>query len=234
MKAKLCAILTALAVMATANVTGAATMAARVVRVIDGDTVTVIVAGNVPYRIRLAGIDAPEHDQAFGGRATANLSRLVLGKDVILDCGKDESYGRLVCKVMLPTGEDVGLDQVKAGEAWHYKEFEPKQTRRDRALYAAAEDAAHERRIGLWADTRPTPPWSFRHDVEAKLCFDASDHRVACDAGYRGAVRGNGRTRIYEWPGCPYFDAIAFRNRVPFRDAKAAEAAGYRAARNCP
>ncbi len=49
-----------------------------------------------------------------------------------------------------------------------------------------------------------------------------------------GPVRGNRRSHIYEWPGCPYYDRIAPANRVAFASPEAAKAAGYRAARNCP
>ncbi|MGH6989699.1 MAG: thermonuclease family protein [Stellaceae bacterium] len=226
-----------LVIVSLIAVTGAAparTITARVVRVIDGDTIVVRAADHVAYRIRLSGIDAPEYNQRFGRRATENLARLVAGKVVTLDCDGEESYGRPVCKILLSNGEDVDLDQLKAGAAWDYKQFDDEQTPRDRRLYAAAEDTAHEGRIGLWTDPDPNPPWAFRHDVTATLCFDGSDRRVACDADYHGAVRGNRRTSIYEWPGCPYYNAIAFHNRVPFRDAAAAEAAGYRPARNCP
>jgi phosphatidylserine/phosphatidylglycerophosphate/cardiolipin synthase-like enzyme len=49
-----------------------------------------------------------------------------------------------------------------------------------------------------------------------------------------GAIVGNRRSMIYEWPGCPYYDAISEGNRVEFPNAQAAKAAGYRAAKNCP
>ncbi len=49
----------------------------------------------------------------------------------------------------------------------------------------------------------------------------------------KGPVRGNRRSMIYQWPGCPYYDAISERNRVEFPSAQAAEAAGYRPAKNC-
>jgi phosphatidylserine/phosphatidylglycerophosphate/cardiolipin synthase-like enzyme len=49
-----------------------------------------------------------------------------------------------------------------------------------------------------------------------------------------GAVVGNRRSMIYEWPGCPYYDKIAPRNRVEFPSAQAAKASGYRPAGNCP
>jgi endonuclease YncB( thermonuclease family) len=212
----------------------AQTMTARVVGVTDGDTITVLAPGNVQYRIRLAGIDAPEHNQAFGTRSKQNLSRLVFAKTVTLDCGKEESYGRLVCKVLLPSGEDADLDQVKAGMAWHYKQFEQEQSLGDREAYAAAEDAAREAHRGLWADAHPNPAWDFRHGTQSRLCFDKSNHRIDCGEQYAGPVRGNRRSHIYEWPDCPYYDAIAPYNRVEFVNREAAQAAGYRAARNCP
>jgi phosphatidylserine/phosphatidylglycerophosphate/cardiolipin synthase-like enzyme len=46
-------------------------------------------------------------------------------------------------------------------------------------------------------------------------------------------VIGNRRTMIYQSPGCRFYDKIALRNRVEFPDAQAAEAAGYRPAKNC-
>jgi endonuclease YncB( thermonuclease family) len=59
-----------------------------------------------------AVIDAPESSQAFGQRSKQNLSRLVFGKEVSLNCGKEESYGRLVCKILID-GADADLTQVR-------------------------------------------------------------------------------------------------------------------------
>lgn len=73
----------------------------RVVRVTDGDTITVLDARKVQHRIRLAGIDAPEKKQAFGTRAKENLSYLVFGKTVRVDGRKKDQYGRLVGKVLV-------------------------------------------------------------------------------------------------------------------------------------
>jgi hypothetical protein len=44
----------------------------------------------------------------------------------------------------------------------------------------------------------------------------------------------NRRSHIYEWLGCPYYDAISPKTRVPFASAQTVEQAGYRPARNCP
>lgn len=46
-------------------------------------------------------------------------------------------------------------------------------------------------------------------------------------------VRGNRNSMIYHWRGCPNYDDIAPKNRVDFTSPTAAEAAGYRPARNC-
>jgi endonuclease YncB( thermonuclease family) len=202
------------------------------VRIADGDTITVQGNSGREIEVRLQGIDAPEHNQAFGEEATANLARLVSGKTVTLDCNGEQTYGRWVCKVLLPNGEDVDLDQVKAGCAWHYKQYAFSQSEDDQAKYGAAEDSAREARLGLWADTNPAQPQDFRHGTQSRLCFDPPEHRIMC--AYNGPVRGNRRSHIYHWPGCRNYDDIADYNRVEFPNRQAAEAEGFRAARNCP
>lgn len=48
-----------------------------------------------------------------------------------------------------------------------------------------------------------------------------------------GTIVGNRRSRIYHWSGCPGYNRISRKNRVRFADVAAAQAAHYRAARNC-
>lgn len=210
------------------------TFSARVVGITDGDTITVVAPGNRQYTIRLKGIDAPEHAQAFGTASRKYLASRVFGKQVELQCEKAESYQRLICKVTLPGGEDVCLDQIRAGLAWHYKQFQDEQSPADRAIYAGAEDAARIAHRGLWSQPHPVEPQDFRHGTLSQLCFAAGNRRIACSQAYTGPVRGNRHSMIYEWPGCPYYDRIARYNRVKFANAAAAQAAGYRPARNCP
>jgi len=57
--------------------------------------------------------------------------------------------------------------------------------------------------------------------------------QAAPKAGARPIV-GNRHSMIYEWSGCPYYDKIAPGNRASFPNAQAAQAAGYRPAKNCP
>ena len=116
---------------------GSQTLTGRVVRIADGDTITVLDSSDTQHRIRLEGIDAPESHQAFGTQSKKNLSQMVFGKDVTVVYQKTDQYGRLVGKILL-VGKDINLEQVKAGMAWHYKEYQREQTPEDRELYAAA------------------------------------------------------------------------------------------------
>jgi endonuclease YncB( thermonuclease family) len=137
------------------------TLEGRVVGVADGDTITVLGAGNRQTRVRLQGIDAPESRQAFGQVSKLSLGDLVFDKKVVVEYQKTDRYGRTLGKV-IAEGRDVNLLQVKAGLAWHYKYYQDEQSPADRRLYADAEAEARSARRGLWADSNPTPPWDFR------------------------------------------------------------------------
>ena len=76
------------------------TLSGRVVRVVDGDTLVLLVSGHDQERIRLAGIDCPERKQAFGTKAKEALARLAAGKEVTVEWEKRDRYGRVVGKVM--------------------------------------------------------------------------------------------------------------------------------------
>lgn len=139
----------------------------KVVGVADGDTVTVLDAGNVQHKIRMLGIDAPEKRQAFGQKAKENLSDLVFGKTVTVRVVKIDKYGREVAKISLD-GEDINLRQVKDGFAWHYKDYQREQSASDRQIYAEAEDSARLARSGLWFDENPQKPQDFRKKKKDK------------------------------------------------------------------
>ena len=116
---------------------------AKVVGVMDGDTVKVLDANNVEYKIRLAGIDAPEHDQPFGQRSKQSLSRAVMGKNGADRVGQAgplrpshrQGLGGPVGTALrtgpsCPKTLDVNLAQLTVGLAWHYKEYAKEQSPR--------------------------------------------------------------------------------------------------------
>lgn len=153
------------------------TIQGAVVGISDGDTITVLDSNKTQHKVRLAGIDAPEKAQAFGERSKQHLSDLVFGKKVIVDWNKTDKYGRTVGKVIV-NGQDANLGQVQAGLAWHYKQYEKEQLASDRSSYAQAEIDARTRKVGLWHDAAPTPPWDFRHHT---VDIPSSSHQPAAE-----------------------------------------------------
>jgi endonuclease YncB( thermonuclease family) len=140
----------------------AESLVGKVVGVSDGDTITLLDTNQQQHKIRLTGIDAPEKTQAFGQVSKKSLSDLVFNKRVEILWEKRDRYQRILGKVVLD-GNDICLEQVKLGMAWHYKKYQREQSSEDRSRYALAENNARSARLGLWADESPVQPSEFRH-----------------------------------------------------------------------
>ena len=140
-------------------------LAGRVVKVADGDTITILDSSNTQHKIRLSGIDAPERKQAFGDRSRQALADAVAGRDVVIDWNKRDRYKRIVGKVLV-SGQDINLQQVRNGMAWHYKKYENEQDVEDRSRYAHEEFEAQRDKVGLWRDKDPVAPWDYRQTLK--------------------------------------------------------------------
>lgn len=144
---------------AAANATN---LTGRVVSIADGDTLTLQV-GRQQHAIKLVAIDAPERYQAWGDRSQANLSRLALNQMAVADCSGFYQKDHRLCKLMV-NRVDIGLEQVQSGMAWWSRQEAHAQSAEDQSAYANAELMAKLRRLGLWGDTHPVPPWEFRNE----------------------------------------------------------------------
>lgn len=150
---------TALTLCFFATAATAGTITGRVTRVIDGDTIEILV-DRQPTRVRLAEIDAPEKKcgQPFNEAARLNLASMVAGKPVEVRISGHDRYGRSIGRVF-SAGQDVNAAQVRAGFAWQYRAYSA-----DLQL-SAQEVSARNARRGLWSDPRPIAPWTWRHDL---------------------------------------------------------------------
>jgi endonuclease YncB( thermonuclease family) len=144
----------------------AETLIGRVVSVQDGDTLTVLVAGQ-RVKARLAGIDAPERDQPFGEKSRESLSRMAFNRTVSVAVQKIDDYGRTIGTVTV-AGSNVEAEQVRRGLAWVYRQYS-----HDAQLLALEAEARAARR-GLWADANPTPPWDWRHSGQTEQTLTRS------------------------------------------------------------
>ena len=168
------AVVLALSLLLASPASAADLLEGRVVRIADGDTLTVLTNSQSQVKVRLAGIDAPERAQPFGERSKQNLARLVAGKPVEVRWHKRDRYGRVVGQVWVvspdarcqgggcPKTLDAGLAQVTVGLAWHYKKYAGEQSEEDRERYAFAEVEARAKRAGLWREADAVAPWEWR------------------------------------------------------------------------
>lgn len=138
----------------------------KVVKITDGDTVHVLDQSRVKHIIRLMGIDTPEKKQPFGQKAKQNLAGSVAGEHVEVEHNNKYHFDRLIGK-LLKHGQDINLQQVKDGYAWHYKKYQKEQSKLDRALYSSAEILAKKKRIGLWS-APAVAPWDYRRAKRKK------------------------------------------------------------------
>ncbi len=134
----------------------------QVTAVLDGDTLELIDLNNQEFRVRLQGIDAPEKTQAYGPQAKALLTRITLNQTAHVIWNEKDKYGRIIGKVLIKEN-DICLEMIAAGLAWHFTRYEQSQSEDDRQLYKATEKKVREQRKGLWADINPQPPWKYRH-----------------------------------------------------------------------
>jgi endonuclease YncB( thermonuclease family) len=138
-----------------------AELSGRIISIEDGDTLTLLEANGLPHKIRLLGTDAPEQNQEFGPKARTNLSAMAFEQTARADCRGHDRALRALCVVRVGT-QDLGLEQIRAGGAWWYREEAKAQSAGERADYAQAEFLAKIHRYGLWHSTNPTPPWAWR------------------------------------------------------------------------
>ena len=133
----------------------------KVIKVSDGDTITLLDSNNQKHKIRLKGIDAPESQQVYGDISTQSLSELVYDKEVLVTWDKKDKYYRILGKVIVD-GRDANYEQLKKGLAWYYKQYEKDLSDIDKQRYSEAEEWARNYSEGLWADSKSIPPWEFR------------------------------------------------------------------------
>ena len=142
-----------LAVSVAAAAAHAETFEANVVGVQDGDSLTVM-RERQRVRVRLVGIDAPEHGQPFGDQSRKSLAMLCWKKRASIAWLEKDSHQRLLGRVSC-SGVDANAEQVRRGLAW------ASPLARDREMNAL-QDAARRARKGLWADAAPVKPWEWR------------------------------------------------------------------------
>lgn len=192
----------------TLNRSSDPTAGVTVKRVVDGDTVIL----DDDRRLRLIGVDTPETVKPRGrvepwGKEASNFTKKALtGKTAYLeyDEEREDRYGRTLA--YLWTEDPAKANKPKEDILFNYQ------------LVAAG--YARER-----AYNPNTKYQSMLREGEAL----AMDHLRGLWAveGKEGPAKGNKKSKIYHLPGDKQYDKLSPKNTVLFKNAIAAERAGY-------
>lgn len=147
-----------------------------VVGISEGDLITVNSFGT-EIKVRLYGIATPQTakvdkftgwskpGQPYAEEAFRALSLKVLHQMVRVDIRRtvvlqqDREQRQFALAVVYLDGRNINLEMVTEGWAWAYKKLI---TGPDFHAYLFAERRARARRVGLWNQDAPQPPWEFK------------------------------------------------------------------------
>ena len=182
---------------------GTTTLSGKVIKVYDGDTLTLQTDDGKEHNIRFQHIDAPEVNpkQDYGTESRDALQALVLNKNVTVKVSGQDQYNRNLGVVYLGKGGgwkinkygqwmripsllkrqiNINLEMAARGYAWHYKDYSNEQQ------YSIAETRARVAKIGLWAASNPTAPWVFRQQNKQQV---SSSNNLNLNASIRMQLR---------------------------------------------
>ena len=134
----------------------------KIIRIVDGDTVELLLEDMTHPNFRLASIDAPERGQAFGEKAREILKPYI-GQIATIHQTDTDRWQRPIAFIELSDGLNVNAAMLDAGMAWHYHEYSQS------AELDQLERNARVTGRGLWADVHAMAPWDWRRQQrEAK------------------------------------------------------------------
>ena len=136
---------------------------AQIVSISDGDTLTIRSDSGQNIIIKLACIDAPERNQPGGKEAAQRLSTL-LPKGVTVmfgPFGYKDQYGRTP-GIVLRGPQFINMELVREGQAWIYEKEDSRCQQGYPEQFRQGQANAQKRRLGLWSQTNPCPPWDYR------------------------------------------------------------------------
>ncbi|MBV8326515.1 thermonuclease family protein [Chryseobacterium sp.] len=128
----------------------------RVIKISDGDTITVLLEGNQQKKLRLAEVDCPEKGQPFGKNAKQFTSDQVFGKTITFIETDTDRYGRSIAKVYYDRNKYLSRELIRAGLGWWYFTYS-----KDTSLGKLQENAQRGK-LGLWQDVHAMAPWEYR------------------------------------------------------------------------
>jgi micrococcal nuclease len=218
------------------------TVAAKVLRVVDGDTIHVSL-NNKDITIRMIGIDTPETVdprkpvQCFGKEASNHAHQLLDGTTVYLEQdssqGDYDKYNRLLSYIWMSDGRLFNQVMIAEGYAFEYTYNLPYKYQ---SQFKDDQHNAQSQQLGLWAPTTCNGVHGVVNSIAATITTVAisstsTSSNATTDAASApclfGQIKGNRKSLIYHVPDGAFY-AKTTVNVVCFDSEAAAIAAGYR------
>ncbi|MCH8157148.1 MAG: thermonuclease family protein [Nitrospinae bacterium] len=135
-------------------------------------------------------------------------------------------YGRRVGYAVLPDGNILNEELLRAGMAWHYRVIPFPSASLERLEYEA-----WKKHLGLWVAPSPVPPWEFRR--ESRVPDPPADsERMDYDRIISYGIIGDSKKRVYWWPVCSDYPQQD-EGYVIFSNKLSAESLGYQVSPGC-
>ncbi len=146
----------ALLLLLSCSILNAQRIYGKVVGITDGDTFKLLEKDSILHKVRVANIDCPERRQPFSNRAKQFTSDAIFSKEIRIEVINKDRYGRLVAHVIYDRAYQLSAELVKNGYAWNYDKYS------DDEILIDLENIARKKKVGLWSDPSPIPPWEWR------------------------------------------------------------------------
>jgi micrococcal nuclease len=191
---------------------------ARVLRVVDGDTIEVSFNGT-KEKVRLIGVDTPETvHPTVGvepyGREASNFTKEKLADQIVqleFDVQERDQYGRLLAYVWL---DEEMFNEVLLYEGYAQMATYPPNVKYVEVFEAAQRDARENGR-GLWGIIEETPDTSQEDNPSPNKFL------------------GNANSKKFHYPDCSQGQRTKTSNQVWFESKKEALDAGYEPCGTC-
>lgn len=219
---------------------------AKVVRVIDGDTI-VVDRGKGQEKVRFILVDTPETKhpkkgvQYFGKEASDFTINALNEKTIYLqkDVSETDRYNRLLRYIWLerPSSNEPSEEEIRskcfnaillAGGYAQVTTFPPDVKYVD--LFREIQKEAREANAGLWSDSG-APVEEVKEEVKQEPKSTPKNTGEKAYLHANGRIIGNKNSMIYHLPTGRDYKKVTYRNAVFFNTAQEAEAAGFRQAK---
>lgn len=211
---------------------------AKVIRVVDGDTIHVLFNGQ-KYKIRMIGVDTPEtvHPNKpveFYGKEASNFTKKSLSNKTVYlqkDVSETDRYGRLLRYVWLsrPSSNEPDENEivdkmynailVKQGYAQAYT-YQPDS--KYSHIFTRLQHNARENNLGLWSSGNV----ELKQDEQSTSNVSGKSEYTA-DTTENGKIKGNIKSKKYHIPGSRSYNKISEENVIYFNTEQEAIDAGY-------